>query len=416
MAIDFDKHIVYKVKTDTPVLPHDPLHVGNFYKDKQKFHKKSMDERQALILYLAKLHREAMQVKGPIGFKRIPICLTRLRKWVYDYRIAFDCFFDVVQLGYNIDSDNKELTIAIPKPISISGTPEVFNRKLFYEPPSLPNEGAVSKVWIQFENADYIYQRLNEENRFDLKAPVDWLLNHPTREVNFWFVPSGQLKLRDTSIWPIHAIETWPGWLRVALFGEGVDIESAYSQYLIEKIRGIYSVQQLDMYFPNLMDSLNNKKQWRLMLCDTLKLPHNDESIKVVKNVCMGLANGSKISGQILAGTSNHSQIKETLLDAKNDYTVDELYSIGAFLGKVGREYSHARKIACLVETKKHPSKQNQKSVFRTYFQWERDARYRLWEAVGRKGIMVHDGIDGIPTHLHEKAIRAIMSVGIKAS
>ena len=46
---------------------------------------------------------------------------------------------------------------------------------------------------------------------------------------------------------------------------------------------------------------------------------------------------------------------------------------------------------------KKAPNRKNVKAVFGEYFSWERQARYVLWEACGRHGIMVHDGLDGIP-------------------
>lgn len=418
MAIaEVDTHVVYPVKTNKPVEPNDPLHVGNFYKDKQRFHKKTHEERQAYILYLAQLHRAAMQSNMPIAFRRMPLSLTKLRSWVYDYRTAFDYFFEVVQTGYNLSDESKELSIVVPKPLGIMEVPIVVERELVYDPPPLPDEGEVSKVYVQFENSEMIYDRLAKEGRFDLKAPVDWLLNQPTAEVNFWFARAGKLQLRDTSIWPIKGIETWPSWLRVALFGEGIDIESAYTQYLLDIVKQSYGdSERFKLLFPELIASFHDKQAWREDLCCKMGLDTSDESIKVVKKVCMGLANGSKVSPLIMTGSSGHSTIKDAIMEARPDASLDGLYGIGQHLEKISREYSNARRIACIVETQRYPSRVNQKSVFRTYFQWERDARYKIWEAVGRMGIMVHDGIDGIPIHLHRDAIEVVMTLGIKAT
>jgi hypothetical protein len=51
----------------------------------------------------------------------------------------------------------------------------------------------------------------------------------------------------------------------------------------------------------------------------------------------------------------------------------------------------------------KYPTREAIKEVFIEYFMWEREARYALWQAIDRHGIMVHDGIDGVPDRYRAK-------------
>jgi tryptophanyl-tRNA synthetase len=51
---------IYKVRAQRDLHPTDPLHVGNFYPNVQRFHRKKMQDRQDLILYLAQLHATAI--------------------------------------------------------------------------------------------------------------------------------------------------------------------------------------------------------------------------------------------------------------------------------------------------------------------------------------------------------------------
>jgi hypothetical protein len=63
---------------------------------------------------------------------------------------------------------------------------------------------------------------------------------------------------------------------------------------------------------------------------------------------------------------------------------------------------------------KRAPNRKNVKEVFSSYFAWERKARYELWEEVGRHGIMVHDGLDGVPEVYLEKLPFLIKSLGLR--
>lgn len=359
-----------------------------------------MQDRQDLILYLASIHRAAMKSGNSLrGFCRIPLRLMSLREWVYDYKTVFDYFFEIVQTGYHV-GDRHEISTVIPRKLPDEVIAPIVARKMVYVPPSLPTDGTVSKVFIQQQHKHAIMARLASSGRLDLHAPVEWLLNLPSNEVNFYFVPAGKLQLRDTSVWPICAVETWPSWLREQLFGEGIDIESAYTQYLMQHVHEAYGreVEMVKTLFPDLLRSLRDKAQWRREICeDILGLDFNDENIGVVKKVCMSLANGSKISPGILLGNGSYSITRDIIVKSANDVTPSNLIRIGERLSGIARQYSRARKIVCMTELGFNPSRVNQKQVFSSYFEWEREARYRIWEAVDRHGVMVHDGIDGIP-------------------
>lgn len=339
-----------------------------------------------------------------------------LREWVYDYKTVFDYFFEVVQAGYNC-GDRHEISTVIPRKLEEADIAPIKARKLVYVPPPLPKEGVVSKVYIQQHLKDKILDKLAASGRLDLHAPVEWLLSLESNEVNFYFAPSGKLKLRDTSIWPISAVETWPSWLREALFGQGIDIDSAYTQFLMEHVREAYANQPgaLNLFFPDLLRSLSDKQEWRKELCvDILGLEHNEENIGIVKKICMSLANGSKISPGILVGHSSYSITRDIIIKGVEDVSPVNLIRIGERLSNIAKQYSRARKIVCMVELGVNPSRANQKQVFSSYFEWERVARYRIWEAVGRHGIMVHDGIDGIPAEFLQDIPGLVKSLNIK--
>ncbi len=345
-----------------------------------------MQERQDLILYLASMHAAAVRSNRPYGFCQIPIRLMALRDWVYDYRPALDHFFDVVQTGYHLPNDF-ELSIITPRRLGV----DARGRNLVYVPPPLPRVGIVSKVQIQVQHREQILAGLASTGRLDLHAPVVWLLEHP--EVNFWFSPAGKLQLRDTSTWPVAAIETWPAWLREDLFGPGIDIEAAYTQFLVERLRTEYADREdlLRLLYPDLLRSLEDKAAWRRQVCATLGLAWDERGEGVVKQLCMSLANGSRISPAILRSGMEHSAARDIVLRETPSGT--DLDAVGGRLERLGSQYSSARRQVCAGEA----TRTNQKRVFLSYFEWEREARYRIWEAVGRHGIMVHDGIDGVP-------------------
>lgn len=407
--------LIYKVSSRDRINPNHPLHVNNFYPPLNRHHFKTTKNRQDLILYLAHIHASAVKSKVPLGFCEIPMRLTALREWVYDYEIAFDHFFSVRRLGYNL-GEKFEISTVIPKYLNEKAVVEKAI-ELEYIPPALPDDGVVSKVYVQKQNRLKILTDLAKKKRLDLLAPVKWLLDQKSNEINFYFRPAGKLKLRDTSTWPIQAIETWPSWLREDMFGGGIDIESAYTQYLIEKIRegNKDNPRIVNLLYPEIVRSIEDKTNWRKELCvDTLGLEYTDENVSIVKKICMSLANGSRISPAILTGTTAFSVTKDIIIQKTDDISVTNLTKIGNRLNKISTQYANARKTVCLLEMGLNPNRANQKMVFKTYFEWERLARYKIWNAVDRHGIMVHDGIDGIPSEYTEDMSKLIESLDLR--
>lgn len=414
---------IYKVRTTRDLHPSDPLHVGHFYPDKQRLHRSKMQDRQDLILYMAQLHATAIAhcaiSKKPRGFCEVPFRLMSLRDWVHDYRVVLDHFFDVKSTGFNFGDGGHEISTLIPKRLD-DHEPQALHlgksvmRHLTYVVPERPDGGVISKVYIQQQNAAHIHARLAEENRADLRAAVDWLLHQ--KEVNFHFQPAGKLQQRDTSVWPIASVETWPSWLREALFGGGIDIENAYTQFLVNHLRKTYSREQMTMLFPDLQDAVDDKVRWRYGLCDVLGIPCDDGGASIVKKICMSLANGSRISSGILAGGRAFSVTAEVVIAATNDVSLENLDRIGKRLQKISRQYSGAKKAVCNTLLGLNPTRANQKKVFSSYFEWEREARYAIWEMVEHHGIMVHDGIDGIPPQYTVDLQKIIDTIGLKVT
>lgn len=407
---------IYRVAAPKALHHSDPLHVGRFYPHVERRHAKLMQDRQDLILYLANIHSAAVKTGKPLGFCSIPMRLMSLRDWVYDYKVVFDHFFDVQQEGYHV-GDKFELSLITPKRLKLDEIRATTKaaEKLIYVPPPLPSDTVISKVYVQQHKAKQIGERLAATGRLDLNAPVQWLLAQP--EVNFHFARSGRLQLRDTSVWPIQAIETWPSWLREELFGCGIDIESAYTQFLIEHIREAYADRPhlVQLLFPDLIRSLEDKALWRMEICcDVLGLEYTDENISIVKKICMSLANGSRISPTIMVGHSSYSVTRDIIIKAAPESSLNSLAAIGERLSAISTQYQAARKVVCALEMKVNPSRLNQKKVFASYFEWEREARYAIWEAVERHGIMVHDGIDGIPEQYLTDIPKLISNLGLR--
>ena len=384
---------IYRVRSTESLHPSDPLHVGRFYPHLQRHHHRKMEDRQELILHLANIHKAALKSGMALGLCRIPMRLMTLKKWVYDYKTVFDYFFTVVQHGYHVGDDH-EISIVIPKKIDY----QVETRKIVFAPTSRPRgEFVESTVYVRKHAREHILARLAKSGRLDLIAPVEWILEMPMLKV--LFARSGKLQQRDTSVWPVPALETWPAWLREELFGEGIDIESAYTQFLITTVRDAYKDDpaQVKRFFPDLLSSLDEKQKWRTHISeDVLGLEATEDNISIVKKICMSLANGSRISPAIML--NGRSVTKDIIVNRIEDTTPTNLIRIGERLEKIGRQYTHARKVVCNHGMKISSSRLNQKGVFLSYFKWEREARYKIWEAVGRHGIMVHDGIDGVPS------------------
>lgn len=408
--------VLYRVAADRAVHHSDPLHVGNFYPEKQRHHRGVMNRRQDLILYLANLHATAIESGMPLGMIRIPMRLMSLRDWVQDFRVVLDAFFEIEQLGYNLGDGDFEITTLIPKNV-VNGKREASKAavKLKYFPPMRPESEVISKVYIRQEARDEILRTLLSSGRLDLKAPVEWLLDQS--EVNFHFERSGKLQQRDTSVWPVKGIETWPAWLREKLFGPGVDIDSAYTQFLVSHLRQAYLGREsiLMLAYPDLIRSVQDKQAWRVKICsDILGIEPTDENIGKVKRLCMSLANGSRISPSILLGSRAFSITADIVFSATDDVSPTNLIRIGNRLQSISRQYADARKVLCSHVLRTRATRSNQKKVFSSYFEWERGARYAIWEAIDHHGVMVHDGIDGVPEEYLKDLPRIMEELNIR--
>jgi hypothetical protein len=242
-------------------------------------------------------------------------------------------------------------------------------------------------------------RRTLEDGRPEIEPQLNWLLKQPP-ELNFHFKPSGKLKLRDTSVWPISGIETWPSWLREELFGPGIDLDAAYVQFLVKHLRKHHHDRPnlLQTLYPDLLRLLDDKEAFRQELCEqVLQRPYDERWRGIIKAVIMSIANGSRISPGMLVQGNEYSQTVKLIRDAAPEATPTELIEIGKRLKRIADQFSSARKNLCIAKLQKVPSRANLRSVFGEYFSWERAMRYAIWEAIGRTGIMVHDGIDGVP-------------------
>jgi hypothetical protein len=405
---------IYRVTAKQKLHPANPLHVSRFY-EKERLHRRKMQDRQDLILYIAQLYQHA--IRSPRGFNEVKLRLTALRDWVYDFRPVLDYFFEVRQLGYNVNDDVNEITTLIPRRLHHKVHEDVERARLAFDPGERP-DGVISKVHVLMQDEAELVERLKAEGHHALIEPTRWLLSIPGGEVNFVFRPAGKLQQRDTSIWPVAAVETWPSWLREKLFGPGIDIEAAYTQYLVRHLRLAYADKPklYTMLFPDLERAVTDKQAWRLELCEVLGLKPTNDAINLVKTVCMSLANGSKISPSLLTNGTSYSITADIIVRQVPDLTIDKLQRIGQRLQRIAKQYSSAKKVICSHLLSLNPTRQNQKKVFSSYFEWERAARYLIWESIDRHGIMVHDGIDGVPRQYLERLPELIDLIGLRLS
>lgn len=392
----------YKLSTRAPLPPNHPLHWSRFWPDLQRLHRSRIEARQDLVLWIANLYHGAIRCGKPFGFCSIQLRLMDLREQVRDYRPALEHFFEVKQLGFYFDDEHTELSTLTPKRLSANelGLVDETAGSLRYEPPPTPDDSVISKVYLrQGLNRNELVERCLTTGRPEIVPQLNWLLEQPS-ELNFHFVPSGKLKLRDTSIWPISGVETWPSWLRETLFGPGIDLDSAYVQFLLHYLKEVYADRPriLQELYPDLLRLLHDKEAFREELCtQVLQRPYNDRYRSVIKQVIMSIANGSRISHGLLTNGGGFSLTAQLILEAAPEANITELITIGNRLQSIAKQFTSARKIACIHVLKRAPSRKNVKEVFQSYFAWERVARYALWEEVGRHGIMVHDGLDGVP-------------------
>ena len=92
---------------------------------------------------------------------------------------------------------------------------------------------------------------------------------------------------------------------------------------------------------------------------------------------------------------SGRSEAVRIVREMNPDLLPSELLTVGDKLSRIAKQFKNAKRELCISVLKIQPSRENQKKIFKMYFDWERDSRYKIWEAAGGMGLMLHDGIDG---------------------
>jgi hypothetical protein len=388
--------------------------VGHYFDLKGMWWKKRK-QRQGLVISIALgWYRLFKRQRSAPGFIEEETLITNLTRQVKDAKVILQHFFEIKRVGFNFNDGNKSPTIISPKKLNrkIIKSIEGLLNEVHFDPGPAPTDKklTVTTVPVLRKNAASIKLQLRTEKREDLLAAVSWLLERDT--VDFFYKPSGKLQARDTSVWPIRAIEMWPGWLRKELFGRVVDIENSYCQFIINNLYSKYSHSDsiIQLKYPDLFRADRDKHNFRAELCrDLLKLPINDDNISVVKRLIMALANGSNATPALMTNGSGRSEAVRIVLEANPTLKPSELVEIGKRLSFITKQFRAAKKELCIYLLNAKPTAANTKRIFSVYFEWEREQRYKIWEAVGRTGLHLHDGIDGVINHLSDEDLEKLI-------
>jgi hypothetical protein len=386
-----------------------PLFVGRFYPLKGMWWTKRK-QRQGLIISIAVAWYRLMRTAPVAGFAEKEIFITHLTSQVKDARKILDRFFKVNRIGYNFNNGMKCPSLVVPKkqtPEMVSAIEGLLN-ELHFDPGPAPanDKRLVTSDVIITKNTGNILKELKEKGREDLIPAVAWILKQKS-PITFYFKAAGVLKARDTSVWPIRAVETWPGWLRSSLFGTAIDIESAYLQFILGHLREKYKDDPnlFELRYCDLIQIAEDKKTFREELLKALHLANTKSNMKLVKQLIMALANGSNASPALMTSSSMRCEAVRIVRVACPQLLATELAQLGRRLQKIVKQFQMARRDLCIHLLKAKPTRENQKKIFRIYMKWERDSRYKIWEAGGKTGLMLHDGIDGIITNKSDEEL-----------
>ena len=401
----------HPVLIDRDLCRGDPLYVGNFFELKGMWWKKRK-QRQGLVISIALgWYRMMKQNQGAPGFVKAETFITHLTRQVKDAKIILEAFFEIDRLGFNFSGGDKSPTIISPKKLgqSMIDAVESITNEVRFDPGSPPSERGhvVSSVKISTTKSARIIKELKSAGREDLIPAVSWLLEHDS--LSFYYKPSGKLQARDTSVWPIRAIENWPGWLRAQLFGRVIDIENSYCQFIMNSLNDKYSNNPaiIKMKYPDIVRSVSDKVNFREEICrEVLRLPVNDSGISAVKRLLMSLANGSNATPALMVNGSGQSDAVRIVLAANPNLQPSELLNAGKKLSFIARQFRYSKKDLCSFLLGQKSSAENVKKIFTLYFDWEREQRYKIWEAVGRTGLHLHDGIDGIQMNMSDSELQ----------
>jgi hypothetical protein len=391
----------HAVEIEQDLFREHPLYVGNFFQLKRMWWRKRK-QRQGLIISIAvawyRLTRK--NVLAP-GFINEEIFITSLTKQVSDAKVILERFFEITRIGYNFGALNKSPTLISPKKLNqemIDAIESIIN-VIHFRPgaPPIGEKYTQSLVEVDLTSELSVMSKLRTTGREDLIPAVTWLFQQDS-PITFYFERAGALQERDKSIWPIRAIELWPGWLRTALFGTVIDIENSYCQFIVKQLEKKYEKRPhvLDMKYSDLLRFDRDKQNFREELRELLKLPPNDEGISVIKKLIMSLANGSNATPALMIGGSGRSEAVRIVRESSPDLLPSELKEIGERLAKITKQFKRAKRDLCIFLLNAEPSRANQRKIFQMYFKWERESRYAIWDAIGRTGLHLHDGLDGV--------------------
>ena len=216
----------------------------------------------------------------------------------------------------------------------------------------------------------------------DLVQIVEWMKSNP--QTPMIFVPSGELKLRHTSRWPIRNIEGWPSWVRQRIFKSFVDIKSAYLQFIVNALETEIGMM-LDRYFPNILNLWYDQNS---IIAEIASVLNVDQDIhrKKIKSIIMSLAMGSAVSTKMILNAPKRSSICSSVVEICPFITESQANELTSILKPLMTEFKSARGICDI--------------SMPTYFSWEHEKRMILWEYCSRTGVMMHDGLDGIPDEM----------------
>lgn len=383
----------------------DPLYVGHFFQLDRMWWKKRK-QRQEMIFSVAITWMRAVkkQLWAP-GMLEEELMMTRLTNQVRDAKIIIEQFFDIHRLGFNLgDGVNHSPTIVSPKKLNakyIESIEKHLHTITFAPGPEPTSKHLVkTQVSVRLNQALIIKAKLKAEEREDLLPTVIWLLEK-SEPITFYYRPAGKLQARDTSVWPVKAIETWPGWLRTALFGTTIDIENAFCQFILSHLEKKHAgnPKLLKLKYPDLIRAAYDKQNFREELCrEVLHLNPHEENISTVKRLIMALANGSNATAGLMTSDSR-SQAVAIVKQHSPDLMPTELIKAGDRLSSIATQFRNAKRELCLCFGWK-PTRENMKNIFQEYFAWEKIARYKIWDAIGQTGLMLHDGLDGVITDM----------------
>jgi hypothetical protein len=354
-------------------------------------------KREKFLLWTATLWLRLNDARRNGKVYTMPVALSKLNSKAPGAREVFEHFFHVSQKGYSFSGDAYQLSTVAPRILNVIDTELIRQGVLHWKwsPPPKPSGGVISKVLIQHHNQFQVLNLLEEKGREDLVMQAVWLFSQHT--CDFVYVPAGKLQQRDKCVWPIAGIETWPSEIRTLMFGQGIDIDSAFSQFLISEARTAFdSPTTINMLFPDIIRCVEDKTSWREELChDVLQQNATPEAISTIKNIVMSCANGSRVSPQIMLCEGGQSMVRDLVIQHIENPCANNLIKAGTRLQTITRQYTNIKRLVAKSHGKH--GRQASKEVFTDYFSWERGMRYAIWEECDRTGIMMHDGIDGVP-------------------